>query len=1054
MLLFFYTIAGAQNLEQVFRNPPESTKPWVYWYWLNDNISKEGITKDLEAMAKAGIGEALIGNIVDEVNPKLAHVKVLSNEWWNCVEHAIREADRLGIKVGMFNCPGWSQSGGPWVKPEQAMRYLHTSEYRISGGKTVRIKLEKPGQHFQPVAVQVYPAPIADNSVVDKTIILKANSSDSKLPVLQLFDGNKFVANTIEKGETTIELSLQNPIKMRSLQLTPVQVPMTSVCSLYAKIDKQDWRLISTMKIDRGNLNDHIGPMTFGPLCVTFPEITTKDIRLVFNSETTGMLSEIELTGAARISEYVEKQLGKMSPRPTITASSYLWGKSTEYKKKGLAVDVSKVIDVSGYLNANNELVWKAPKGEWIVQYTGMMPTGTKNTPTTAEGVGYEIDKMSKQIAYEHFDSYIGEILERIPASQRKGFRHVVADSYEQGSQNWTDKMRETFIKTYLYDPLPWLPVLTGRMVHSADLSERFLWDLRRLVANKIASEYVGGLRERCEQNGLKLWLENYGHWGFPGEFMNYGGASHDLSGEFWLSVPELGPVECRCASSAAHAYGKNVVSAEAFTSHWTFNVQPRDFKIRGDWSWTQGINHFVLHVYIHQPDEQKPGINAWFGTDFNRHNTWFDHSKSYFDYIRRSSAMLQFGSHTADIAYFISEDVPNMTGAKEPELPAGYDYDFVNAEVLLNSYVENGRIVLSSGASYRLLVLPHRETMRPELLTKIAELVKNGANILGNAPLRSPSMENYPVADNRVRTMSNELWKMQNGKYINENPVGKGTVFCGLSIEDIFEKLNEKPRIVLPENMLYTQRSDGNTQIFFLSNQTNNQINSEISFRVAGMQPELWDAVTGELRLLPNFNQKSDYTTVPLEFGGGDSYFIVFRNKIEKQMIASGNFDKTETILTIPDKWTLSFDTTFRAPKKLETDKLFDFTTHENPNVKYYSGTTVYTSEFTYDGDCTIPLAIDLGKVDGLATIKLNGIKAETLWRYPYRSNVSGWVKKGKNSLEIELINCWWNRLVGDQQPGAKPLTSTAFVGWKEDSPLLPSGISGPVKLQSIKTK
>ena len=738
-----------------------------------------------------------------------------------------------------------------------------------------------------------------------------------------------------------------------------------------------------------------------------------------------------------------------MSPRPTIVASSYLWPKSEDFAQKKLVIDSKKVIDISGFVNANNELVWNVPKGDWIIQYTGMVPTGTKNNPTTKEGIGFEIDKMSKEIAQQHFDAYIGQVLKRIPVAQRKGFRHVVADSYEQGSQNWTDKMRETFIKTYHYDPIPWLPVLTGRIVQSADLSERFLWDLRRLVADKIASEYVGGLREKCEQNGLRLWLENYGHWGFPGEFLNYGGASHDLGGEFWLSWPELGPVECRCASSAAHTYGKNVVSAEAFTSHWTFNIQPRDFKIRGDWAWTQGINHFVLHVYIHQPNEQKPGINAWFGTDFNRHNTWFDYSKTYFDYIRRSSAMLQSGIHVADVAYFISEDTPNMTGAIQPELPKGYDYDFVNAEVLMSANVNAaGDLMLKSGAIYKLLVLPERNTMRPELLAKIVELVEKGARILGSAPQASPSMANYPHCDNQVAELAKKLWSANTGDY----RYGKGRVFSGLSLEQVFENLQVKPRVQLPAEIWYTQRRDGETQFFFLTNQTQNAVKTNISFNVQDMQPELWDAVTGEIRLLTDFEEKDGQTIVPFEFGGGDSYFVVFRLKAVATAKKTANFPSVQIVMTLPENWKIAFDTTMKAPAQLEVKKLFDWTTHENQAVKYYSGKAIYSTEFDFSGDISQPLFLDLGKVDGLATIILNGKRLETLWRYPYQSAVKGLLQQSKNHIQVELVNCWWNRLIGDQQPGVQPLTKTAFVGWKSDTPLLPSGLTGPVKILTIK--
>jgi alpha-L-rhamnosidase len=1037
--------SASNQLEENFRSPPESTKPWVYWYWVNDHISKEGITKDLEAMAEAGIGQALIGNILDETNREyVGNVSVLSDEWWSCVEHAIREAERLGIKVGMFNCPGWSQSGGPWVKPEEAMRYLHVKEYRVSGGKKPRLKLENPVEHFQRVAIQAYPAPACDDDHITTKQIQKITSSAKGMNPRNLFEGDKAPAVKIGPGKTEIEILLKKPVVLRSMQLRPVEIPMTSVCRLLAKNTRGQWTLITEVNIDRGNLKEHIGPLKFGPVCAAFPEVTAKKLRLVFDSETEGMIGGVELGGASRISHYVEKQLGKMSPRPTITATSYAWEKSHDHGKRELVIPPGEITDLSPFVS-NNELIWNAPSGDWIIQHTGMVPTGTKNNPTFPAGEGYEIDKMSREIAGKHFDSYVGQILKRIPPSERSGFRHVIADSYEQGSQNWTDKMRETFLETYDYDPIPWLPVLSGRVVGSADLSERFLWDLRRLVADKIASEYVGGLRDKCEENGLRLWLENYGHWGFPGEFLNYGGASHDLGGEFWHSWPELGPVECRCASSAAHTYGKSVVSAEAFTSQWTFNVQPRDFKIRGDWSWTQGINHFVLHLYIHQPDETKPGINAWFGTDFNRHNTWFGHSKSYFDYIRRSCALLQSGIHVADVAYFIGEDVPIMTGAMEPALPTGYDYDFVNAEVLRDARVDkNGRIVLKSGAYYRLLVLPKREAMRPELLSKLRELVSAGAAILGEPPSRSPSLKNYPRSDKLVAKTAGQLWGNQ---MATERKVGKGKVFSGVSIETVFEKLKVVPAVTAPAEILHTQRRDGATSLFFLTNQTDKPVECEVAFRVQGMQPELWDAVTREIRPITDFRQENGKTIIPMEFAGGDSSFVVFRSKAGKRPpVRKPNANTYRRVKTLTGNWSIAFDTAYQAPASLTVDQLFDWTSSDNPAVKYYSGTAVYSSEFRYDGKTNIPLLIDLGVVDGLATININGMKLETLWRYPYRSEVSGHVKKGVNKLEVEVVNCWWNRLIGDQQPGAKPLTKTAFTGWKATSPLQPSGLKGPV--------
>ena len=374
------------------------------------------------------------------------------------------------------------------------------------------------------------------------------------------------------------------------------------------------------------------------------------------------------MSGAARLERFVEKQLGKMHPTPLPMWDTYLWPQQAEPDAPQLAVPPGEVVDLSDRLAADGTLRWDVPAGEWVILRTGMTPTGTKNAPASPEGQGLEVDKMNRQAAQTHFDAFIGQLLKRMPASERTAFKHVVADSYEMGSQNWTDGFGELFRERYGYDARRWLPVLTGRIVGSADQSNRFLWDLRRLVADRVAMDYVGGLRDVCHQHGLKLWLENYGHWGFPAEFLQYGGQADHISGEFW-ATGELGSIELRAASSASHIYGMPITSAEAFTGGPFFVSTPWSLKRRGDWAVTEGINHFVLHVYIHQPSEdRRPGVNAWFGTEFNRHNTWFESSGTWIEYLRRSHFLLQQGRHVADVAYFIGEDAPKMTGVRQPE--------------------------------------------------------------------------------------------------------------------------------------------------------------------------------------------------------------------------------------------------------------------------------------------------------------------------------------------------------------------------------------------------
>lgn len=1053
------------ELEQLFADPPESTKPWVYWYWISDNISKEGISKDLEAMAKVGIGEALIGNILDESVVR-GDVKVLSDEWWGMVAHAIREADRLGIKVGLFNCPGWSQSGGPWIKAEQAMRYLVTSELRVKGPVSLSKKLAAPADPFQQVAVLAFPAPEADQDHIAGRDA-KIKSSPVLKGIERLFDGDQTTSVSLEGYPLTIDLELTEPMTVRSLQIFPVEGPISAVCELQMPDSAGGWRTITTRRLDRDNLSVAVGPMVFAPAAESFSSVTSARFRIMFSDggqsrrwqndqRTTGRLAEIELSASARLSRYIEKQLAKMHPTPYIAWDTYLWPEPAEPEKASLTIAEEKIVDLTGKVSSDGTLAWDVPAGDWIIVRTGMTPTGTRNAPTTEEGRGYEVDKMNKEAAQAHFDAYAGKILSMLSAHERNGIRHLVADSYEQGSENWTEGFAEHFREVYGYDPVRWLPVLTGRIIESADRSERFLWDLRRLVADRIASGYVAGLREKCEENGIRLWLENYGHWGFPGEFLCYGGASHDLGGEFWLDNIRLGAIECRCASSAAHIYGKNVVSAEAFTAANAFRQTPHSMKARGDWAFTEGINHFVLHVYIHQPwDERRPGMNAWFGTDFNRHSTWFFKGKAYMDYVRRAHALLQQGRNVADIAYFIGEDAPKMTGAQNPPRPNGYNYDYINGEVLLrDAQVKNGRIVLPGGASYRILVLPDQVTMRPELLAKLKQLVKEGATILGPAPQRSPSMKNFPACDEQVRSLAQELWGDCDGKSVTERTFGKGRLFSGITLQDAFARLQIVPDVVCGTNYLWTHRQTGTADIYFVTNQAKGSYSDTLSFRVTGKQPELWDAVSGEIRDLPVFQEANGLTRIPLRFDEADSWFIVFRRRASSSPgRTAGNFPQAQPVMELSAPWKVSFNGEFGTPQKTIFETLHDWTSDSNPAIKYFSGTAVYEKEFAWQGPVQERCFLDLGLLESMATVKLNGKELATVWRVPYRVDISKVLKQGQNAVEIEVTNSWWNRVVGDAQPGADRYTWAATtVRWNANSELMPAGLLGPVRIMALK--
>ena len=874
---------GADSLEHVFQSPPPSTEPYMYWYWLNNNVSAKGITADLEAMKQAGIGEVFIGHVISDGIPE-GTVPILSPEWWQLVEFAVREGDRIGVRVGMFNGPGWSQSGGPWMKPEQSMRYLVSAEARVAGGQTFRGVPPKHEKAIQDVALIAYPLPGDDGATVRPSRVA-CSAPAAGLDAL-LKDGGPACA--LPPGPLTLDLYFDRPVRLQTLTLDFGNSPVRLAGRLETVRGGAAAKL-RDLAVFRTNLSTAMGPLVTAPFVFAFAPTETDHLRLTFTQlEGKPVAHAVALSAAARIDFAAEKQLGRMYAEPVPPPDAFVWPLQPE-PAAGTAVDAACIVDLAGKVAKDGTLTWQAPAGaEWVIARVGMASTGVKCGPTPPQAQGLECDKMSRAAVDAHFEGMIGEFLRRIPAQSRKGFQHITLDSYEVGPQNWTDGMARIFEKTYGYDPTPWLACLSGRVIGSRDQTDRFLWDWRRLVADLIARNYVGGLKAAANRHGLKTWLENYGHWGFPGESLQYGGASDDIGGEYWL-WGSLGDVECRLATSCGHVYGKKRISAEAFTSGKNFLQTPANMKARGDWCLTQGVNHFVLHVYAHQPYDTAPGIVPWFGADFNRNSTWFkEYGKGWTDYLRRCCGLLQQGTHVADVAYFFGEDTPRMNGRLEPALPPGYDYDYINAEILLTrAACKNGRLTLPDGQSYRVLVLPPCDTMTPQLLTTIASFVKQGLTLVGNPPLRSPSLSGYPACDAEVRAASEALWG-DTAAPVVDRAVRKGRVFRGHTLDQVFAKLGAAPDVAGgTSDLLWIHRESKGFDLYFVSNQSEKPLRVAPEFRVTGRLPELWDACSGATCEPALFAALPRATRVPLQLDPAGSAFVVFRKPLGKRVPA-----------------------------------------------------------------------------------------------------------------------------------------------------------------------
>ena len=979
-------------LREGFETPPDSIRLAVYWYWLDDNISKEGVVKDLEAMKSVGITRAFIGNQSTDDESEM-RVRLFSDEWWDITHTAMKTAADLDIEVGMFNCPGWSQSGGPWVTPEQSMKYVEAHIQTVKGDGTEQSLTLPDVARDRIVRIQAYPS-------------VKGASQS-------------WTFRTREGQASRQVFRLNQPFPVRSVKIEGTGDSWTPLRLL------ADGKEVLSFEYDRHNHNPNTGFKPLAPYLLSVPALTARTFELQMDEPSDDILT-VTFSEIPVVDRYADKTLARMYQEPLPLWDYYMWETPAESDAPGYYVNPSALMDLTSQLK-DGKLVWKVPEGEWTVLTSYMQSTGVPNSPAVPEGTGLEVDKMSKGYLASHYDAFVGELLRRIPAEDRRTWKVVVEDSYETGSQNWTDDMAEVFRETYGYDPIPYLPVLQGVVVGGMDESDRFLWDLRRLVADRVAYDYVGGLRELANKDGMETWLECYGHWGFPSEFLLYGGQSDQIAGEYW-SEGTLGDIENRAASSCGHIYGKNRIWAESCTAGGNpWSRYPRVMKQRVDRFFCEGINATLLHLYIQQPDDRKPGKAAWFGNEFNRNNTWFEGMGSFVTYLRRCNFLLQQGRYVADVAYFIGEDAPKMTGVCDPALPEGYSFDYINADVLKNhARVKDGRLVLDSGMEYRILVLPKQETMRPEMLECIVRLARQGLPVLGPLPQRSPSLQDYGKADARVKELSAQLEPL-----VLPDGLGLETALGHLGVEPDFEYGGEG-------SVSFIHRTLGKAgDIYFVSNQEEKVIEIEPTFRVPdGLKAQLWDPMTGKACAWDGLSLHLE----PLQ-----SVFVVFSKESAPAAPQKGN------VMALEGPWTVEFAPSAGHPGFTCTfDGPVDWSRSEDPQLKYYSGKATYKMEFSLPAVSYVKL--NLGEVMVLADVKVNGEPAGGGWTFPYSLDITPLVKEGANMLEVTVYNNWRNRLIGDERlPEAQRGTWTNIQPWEAGDELQSSGLLENVTLEVI---
>ncbi len=913
-------------------------------------------------------------------------VRYGSEAWHDHVQFALRKAAELGLEFHVMNTPGWSASGGPWVTPKLSMKRLVWTETPVKGGGVAEVTLAEP---------ELTPF---------------------------------YNARGVHRDKFYREIAV-------------LAVPATS-----ERIDDLDAK-------------------------------------------------------AAWAAKPVLRPTGADVP--------------------GIAPN--QVIDLTGKMEKTGRLAVNLPPGDWVVLRFGFTSTGKMNHPAVPEGHGLEIDKLDADAVEFQFEQSMGRVIREAGPLAGRTFNGLLFDSFEGGFQNWTATLPEQFLQLKGYDLIPWLPVLTGRIVSSRDRSEAMLWDFRHVIEELIAENYYGTMHRLAARHGIAIYSETQG-----GPITPMSGNRHvDIPmNEFWVPDAAGRASRIKMSTSAASFFGRNVVAAEAFTAtpeNGKFQNSPATLKRAGDYAFTLGLNRFALHSLTHQPTDAAPGFALGrYGVHFGRLNTWWPYADAWLAYLGRSQFLLQQGRTVADVCLLVDEDLGyGLSSAIADSLP-GYDYEVGYPEYLSGMRVRDGVIEHASGGRFRLLVTPEKATAKTwvatlETLRRLRTLVADGARLSGEPPAAPAGLKDLEGRGEFDRLVQ-EIWGGLDGTSVKSKTVGRGKVFAGLTPREILAMEKIAPDVggdTALGNVKFIHRTTSDAEIYFVFNNSDRARTLQVDFRQAARKPEIWDPATGIHAAAPVYQRTRSGVALPLTLEPWGSTFVVFREDLPKRWVASTGdglaairpgamlttaseleldySDGTRRRVDLPTlpaavsvagPWDVEFIDGRSAPSHATFPQLVSWPDRPEPGIRHYSGTAVYRTSFPLPtGPASGQVALlDLGKVADVARVFVNGREAGVAWRAPFEVDVTPLLRTGTNQLEVRVANRWINRLIGDeatpvpydyQPPGVSKFTDGrilelpawlydrakrgenprhSFSVWKHydtDSPLVPAGLLGPVKLE-----
>ncbi|RDV27374.1 glycoside hydrolase [Alteromonas aestuariivivens] len=1090
----FTFCASATSLVQHFEHPAEQHKPWAFWYWINGNVTAEGIRADLTSMADAGLGGVVLMHINEHNVIPQGPVRFLSAEYRSLLKLTFKTAAELGLKVNLYNSEGWSVAGGPWVTPELGMKELSWSEIHTTvAGQAIQFPPpHSPLGFYKDITTLAFPTPQAFIEPEFSSLVSKITVSGQK-PIKperasRAIDGdwNSQVSPTVDpdSGETYIKLDFKQEYTFSNAFVKFAAYGMMGRNYLMVSDDGENYRQVAFS--NRGQIYDDIS-------CFQFEPVTTRHAKIVFKPTDNKLLytampkvkvsvREIILDNRPRLDNWCQKAAHSF-PFFTPAAERNTFENTTH---TGTSIALDSIIDVSQYLTEDGKLNWVPPSDNWTVVRFGMSSTEAINRPGSEGGEGLEVDKLSELALDVHFANYLARAVDLAGEHTGTSLVSTHADSWEVGRQNWTQGFTQDFAEKRGYSPIRYLPATLGYRVDNSETSERFLWDLRKTLADLIAERFYGGMQKRANAMGIqfsaqsmKPFIDNLYALG-QADIIYANSSFRSLNPQDNKSNQEFAYLTAKMSASAGSIYGKPVRS-ESFTSLPQANrwlSHPLTYKSQADTDFAAGVTLVTHHLFTHQPwTNLQPGMTlGYWGLHFERTQTWWHEINAWNDYVTRAQAVLSQGQPVFDVLHLLGDDSAtkfDQTFVNET-LPEGHDFEFISAHGLLNklSVNTNNNLAYDTGREYRVLSLADDVSMRPAVLRIIQMLLSQGAFIVGKAPEFSPSLTNAARADLKVKQLVKEIW---HGQYADQIFNTLPEAFAALGIQPDVTVSGTENRFIWRHHYL----NNGDLDVYFVSNLEHQKADVTLDLRVSGKIPELWDPMTGQRLRITDYAEHSGRTQINLTFEQAQSFFLVFANQPTTQQTLST--EKLALVQSVTSPWRVEFIKGAQQPEPITLNNLIDLKDHSTDDVKFFSGTARYQTEFSFTGktDGKDTYWLDLGEAHQFARVTLNGHDLGVKMWAPYLFEVGSHLSTGINRLEVEVTNLWPNRLIGDereypdtaswkkngfqgfqltdfpgwlkgatpQQPGQRNTFAT-WKHWSKDDALLPSGLIGPVQL------